>query len=196
MLLLINSVSCKSNLTATTVKGFLDSVIAGDISKASNYLFHDLNSFNFINSVFTFDNDQQKELALKTFSKMNYIIKSTSKISDSIYKATVEIESVDFVKITEEILPQMAEKTDASIEQTDMEINKMITIVNDAFIAKLSDLSVPTIKNTIEIELFKDEAITKISIIPNEDLLNSISGNLIKAYDFIGYGQVSEEVIE
>lgn len=194
LIITIFSVSCKSDLTKSTVEGFLGSVIAGDITKASEYLFHDRNSYDFINSVFTFENDQQKELALKTFSRIKYKIKSTSKIDENRYKATVEIENVDFVKITEEILPQIVDKTDASADQSEEEINKMITLVNDAFIAKLSDPTVPLIKNTIEIELFKDMAITKISIIPNNDLLNSISGNLVKAYELVGEEQVSEEV--
>jgi hypothetical protein len=196
LFILITSVSCKSNLTESTVKGFLDAVQAGDITKASDYLFQDKNSYDFINSIFTFENEEQKELALKTFSKMNYRIKSTTKIDDNKYKATVEIEYVDFVKITEEVLPGIVDKTNATIEQTEEEFYKMIALVNNALIEKLSGLTVPMIKSTVEIELFKDEAITKISIIPNEELLNSISGNLVKAYEMIGEEQVLEEDFE
>lgn len=196
LFILMSSISCKSNLTESTVKGFLDSVQAGDITKASDYLFHDRNSNDFINSVFTFENDEQMELALKTFSKMNYNIKSTTKIDNNIYKATVEIEHVDFVKITEEILPGLVDKTNATIEQSEEEFYKMITLVNNALIEKLSESTVPMIKNNVDIELFKDETITKISIIPNEELLNSISGNLVKAYEMIGEEQILEEDLE
>lgn len=194
LIIAIFTASCKSDLTSSTIEGFLEALKTGDTTKASEYLFHDRNSYDFINSVFTFENDQQKELALKTFSRIKYKIKSTTKIDDNMYKATIEIENVDFVKVTEEILPQIVDKTDASVEQTEEELNKMITLVNDAYIAKLSDPTVPLIKNTIEIELFKDMAITKISIIPNNDLLNSISGNLVKAYELVGEEQISEEL--
>lgn len=185
-------VSCSSDLVKSSVENFLEEVKSGDISKASEYLFHDRNSYDFINSIFTFENDQQRELAFKTFSKINYRVKSVSRVDENMYKARIEIEHVDFTRITEEILPEIVDKTDASAPQSEDEYYKMIELVNDTLIKKLSEKTIPMLTSKFEIEIFKDDALTKVSIIPNEELLNALSGNLVSAYDLMG----EEEIVD
>lgn len=196
LLLILPALACKTDPVDLTASNFFDALKVGDLSKASDYLFKDKNSSDFINSIFVFENEQQKELALKTFSKIEYKVKSSLKTSEDFYELSVEIKHVDFVSMTEKILPEVIEKTNPVEAQSQAEIDSMVSTINSIFIEKLSDSDVPMIKTTIKLLLFKDSAKTIISIIPDEDLLNVLSGNLIKAYEFLGeedlLGQISE----
>lgn len=177
MLFLLSS--CSKNAPESTVKTFLDSTIKMDIKNATDCLNRDKNSSDFINSIFIFEDDYQMELAGKTFSKMEYNISSIEDIEKDYKKAIVTIKHIDFLKMTEEVVPKLMEGDLQN--SSDEAMDKM---VKEYFSKTLSDSNTPMMDSNIEIVLYKSNG--KWLIIPDEELLNAISGNMIMAYQLIG----------
>lgn len=171
--------SCSSIGPDETAGRFLNYIKAFDIDSAKTLLNKDSNSYDFINSVFTFDNSYQQGIAYKTFTKMEYKIISSDNVEKNYKLIKVKVKHVDFMMMTEEIIPKLLEDDMQYISEEAME-----KIVMEHFTERLSSSTTPLVETEINIQLYKNDG--KWYIIPDEELLNAISGNLVMAYQLVG----------
>lgn len=183
MLLLFSS--CSKDSSDTTVMGFLDSVVRFDLVKSEDYLFKDSNSYDFLCAIFTFDDDFQRELASKTFSKIKYKITSKEKIDDESKKIKVRINHVNYIEIAQEIKGKIP---DNILKSNDTSVKD--NYINKLLIKKLQEPAVPTIDS--EIEILLNKADDKWYIVPDDNLIDALSGNMIGAFNIIDEGLTTE----
>lgn len=164
----------------TTINNFFDALKKSDIQTASKYL-----SRNESASVggLKFDRPEYERLAKLVFSKLSYEVVSSTTSGDTAVAKT-KITSPDLSKISgkmvTDLFPSLYSKAVNGEQLTEDKINQLI---EEYYSKSLNESSVPAVTNDVDIKLVKNKDKNMWLIEPNENLANSITGNLFKAYN-------------
>jgi hypothetical protein len=159
-----------------SVSGFFDALKKQDVTTAAKFIKSDTKSG------LNYDNVEQEKVVKEVFSKLDYQIESSDVKGDN---ATVKakITSVDLVKITgkmiSDLLPTFMAQALSGNQTSDEESQKL---VDQYFSNSINDPKAEMTATEITINLVKSDDKKSWIIVPNDDLLNAMTGNLQKAF--------------
>ena len=178
-LIIILFVGITTGCTASpenVVQGFFDSMKKGELESFPQYVYDKKGNKNF--SSIIRDKPEQAELIKAIFSKLTYEIKSGDKSGDTA-QVDAKVTSPDLVRISGKMITEiMPMAFDSSFNETNGDQTEKM--MQQYMMNSISDPQAPLTSSDIIIHLKKVN--DKWMIVPNDDLMNAMTGNISKAF--------------
>ncbi|MBE3586528.1 MAG: DUF4878 domain-containing protein [Thermoanaerobacter sp.] len=167
---------CSTTPPKSVVESFLSAIQAGDIEKASTYI--DKGNKTLTSELAPAEDKFGEEFGKKILSRVKYEIKK-QEISGDTAKVTATITSLDLVRIVTKAMSDIMPMAFAAAfsDQSEEGMNAMF---EQYLINSISDTNAPTTTTDVIINLKKVDG--KWLIVPDDNLLNSLTGNIEKAF--------------
>ncbi|RCX13505.1 uncharacterized protein DUF4878 [Anaerobacterium chartisolvens] len=157
------------------VSSFFEAIKEADVNTASKYL-------SSASDDLTYDDEEQEKIMKKIFNNLDYKIISTEKDGDTA-TVNVKITSPDLVKIVSEmiseLMPKLFEMALSGDENADQNSEELI---KQYFDNSLSSPDMPLISSDVEIKLSYSKDKKSWLIVPDDSLINAMTGNAAKAF--------------
>lgn len=173
--LLISITACGGQKPDEAVKGFFDALNKNDIKTAATFL-------NSNNKKLSYDNQDQKKIVEKLFSRIKYKIISST-VSGNTAKVKTSITAPDLVKVTNKMTNELLPTIFEDAMKGNVDEKKEEKLIEDYYIKSISSKNVSMTSNVVNIELVKDTNKKEWRIKSSDNLVNGITGNLSKAVD-------------
>lgn len=171
-------VACSSTTPPKdVVKEFLEALKTSDIEKAGTYL--QSKDEAIIEKIKSGDELEQKAV-IKILSHIDYEILS-EQISGEEAKVKASITSLDLLRIVTKTMSELMPIALASAFSDENEKNNMDSLTEQYLMNAISDPDAPTTTTDVTINLKKIDG--KWLIVSDENLLNSLTGNVGKAFE-------------
>lgn len=175
VLVALSLIACSTNPPPPkkTVVSFFDALQKGDLDRAATHLFSEDGSTP---EVIPMEKDQE-QIIITVFSKLLCEIKSESIEGD---QATVKaaVTSLDLVRIVMQTMSELMPMAFAMAFSDNPD--ELDTLAEQYMMNSLSDPNAPTTVTNVDIALKKVD--NQWLIVPDDALLNSITGNAAKAF--------------
>jgi len=172
-IVMLSLIGCSSAKPDASVKGLLDSIKKLDFNTAQTFIKSDSPQ-----EQFKYDSPEQEKIVKAIFDKISYEIVSTTKEGDTA-KVKTKVTSIDMPRTSSKLMSDMMSLILAqSLSDNKVDEAKQTEMITQSFINALNDPNVAKTTTEVDIELVKEGK--KWLVVPNDELLDAITGNISK----------------
>jgi hypothetical protein len=171
-LLAITLTGCLGPSPESTVNDFFSAVKAGDFDTVANCIGQE-NQDEFRDELETGEELDDEKRVEFLFSKLSWEILSTS-TEENQAEVKAKVTSIDIVRVSTDVISKIMPLAFAAAFDDNSD-DKIEELTEQYFESALSDPDAPTVTNEVTIKLVKEEG--DWVIVPDDDLLNALTGN-------------------
>ncbi len=166
-------VGCLGSSPESVTLDFLSAVKDGDFDTAAKYVKQDSKD-EFRDELETGQDLDDEKCAELLFSKLSWEILSTSTEKNQA-EVEAKVTSIDMVSVVTDVMGKIMPLAFASAFDENSDDKKIEELTDQYFENAMSDPDAPTVTNEVTIKLVKEDG--DWSIVPDDDLLNAMTGN-------------------